>query len=269
MAQSSPKAGKDPKAGRDSKTGKDSKPEWGSHADVEACDLLEALSRGRPAAGQDPVKRKQIIDGARRVFIDKGFEAASMNDITREAGVSKGTIYVYFANKEELFEALIEEERGSIFKNMYDMLDRADDLRQTLVKFGKVLSLKITSAKVVQAQRTVIGASDRIPDMGARFYERGPKRGHDKVVTFFNAAIERGLLRIDDVDLAAYQFTELCLAGLFRQCIFAYRTKAPGQDEIDRIVSSGVDMFLNYYGTEKLAEEERGQTIALQAEDQG
>ncbi len=120
-------------------------------------DELDNLRRGRPAAGQDPVKRSQIIEGARRVFIDKGFEAASMNDITREAGVSKGTIYVYFANKEELFEALIEEERGTIFKNMYDVLDRADDLRETLVKFGKVLSVKITSAKVMQAQRTVIG----------------------------------------------------------------------------------------------------------------
>ena len=48
-----------------------------------------------------------------------GFDAASMNDITREAGVSKGTIYVYFANKEELFEALIEEERRAIFNDLY------------------------------------------------------------------------------------------------------------------------------------------------------
>jgi AcrR family transcriptional regulator len=234
-------------------------------AENDPCDVLDNARRGRPAAGQDPVKRSQIIEGARRVFIDKGFEAASMNDITREAGVSKGTIYVYFANKEELFEALIEEERGTIFKNMYDMLDRADDLRQTLVKFGKVLSMKITSAKVIQAQRTVIGASDRIPDMGARFYERGPKRGHDKVAQFLNAAVDRGLLKIDDVDLAAYQFTELCLAGLFRQCIFAYRTKAPTQDEIDHIVRSGVDVFLKYYGTEQLAEEESHQLIALEA----
>jgi AcrR family transcriptional regulator len=65
----------------------------------DPCDLLDSIRRGRPAAGQDPAKRSQIIDGARRVFIEKGFEAASMNDITREAGVSKGTIYVYFANK--------------------------------------------------------------------------------------------------------------------------------------------------------------------------
>ena len=213
-------------------------------------DLLE-LRKGRPAAGQDPVKRAQIIEGARRVFIDKGFEAASMNDITREAGVSKGTIYVY------LFEALIEEERGTIFKNMYDVLDRADDLRETLVKFGKVLVMKITSAKVIQAQRTVIGACDRIPELGARFYERGPKRGHDKFVTFLDAAIERGLIEVDDVDLAAYQFTDLCLAGLFRQCIFSYRSKAPSQAEIDHVVRSGVHVFLKAYGTATLAAEEQ------------
>ncbi|TIU79081.1 MAG: TetR/AcrR family transcriptional regulator [Mesorhizobium sp.] len=226
--------------------------------DKDQCDLLDGLRRGRPAAGQDPVKRSQIIEGARRVFIDKGFEAASMNDITREAGVSKGTIYVYFANKEELFEALIEEERGTIFKNMYDVLERTDHIRGTLKRFGMVLSAKITSAKVILAQRTVIGASERIPELGARFYERGPKRGHDKVVDFLNAAIERGLLKIDDVDLAAYQFTELCLAGLFRQCIFAYRTKAPSPAEIENVVRSGVDMFLKAYGTEQLAAEERG-----------
>ncbi|CDX16267.1 Transcriptional regulator, TetR family [Mesorhizobium sp. ORS 3324] len=219
-------------------------------------DLLD-LRKGRPAAGQDPIKRAQIIEGARRVFIDKGFEAASMNDITREAGVSKGTIYVYFANKEELFEALIEEERGTIFKNMYDVLDHADDLRETLVKFGKVLVMKITSAKVIQAQRTVIGASDRIPELGARFYERGPKRGHDKFVTFLDAAIERGLLEVEDVDLAAYQFTDLCLAGLFRQCIFSYRSKAPTQAEIDHVVRSGVNVFLKAYGTATLAAEEQ------------
>ncbi|TKB31003.1 MAG: TetR/AcrR family transcriptional regulator [Mesorhizobium sp.] len=221
-------------------------------AGKDQCDLLDSLPRGRPAAGQDPVKRSQIIDGARRVFIDKGFEA----------GVSKGTIYVYFANKEELFEALIEEERGTIFKNMYEVLDQIGDLRQTLVKFGIVLSMKITSARVILAQRTVIGASERIPELGARFYERGPKRGHDRVVVFLNMAIERGLLKIDDVELAAYQFTELCLAGLFRQCIFAYRTKAPSAAEIEHIVRSGVDVFLKAYGTEQLAEQERASSPA-------
>jgi len=220
-------------------------------------DVPESGRKGRPAAGHDPAKRQQIIDGARRVFIEVGFDAASMNDITRAAGVSKGTIYVYFANKEELFEALIEEERGSIFKNLYEALEYSGDLRKTLIHFGKALSIKITSQKVVLAQRTVIGASERIPELGRRFYERGPKRGHDRLVAFLNTAIERGLLQIPDVDLAAYQFSDLCLAGLFRQCMFAYRKEAPGPAEIEHVATSGVDMFLKAYGTEKLAALER------------
>ncbi len=71
--------------------------------------------KGKVAAGQDPAKRAQILDGAREVFARLGFDAASMNDITREAGVSKSTIYVYFASKEDLFEALVAETRERLF----------------------------------------------------------------------------------------------------------------------------------------------------------
>lgn len=218
----------------------------------------DGLRRGRPAAGQDPVKRQQIIEGARRVFMSMGFDAASMNDITREAGVSKGTIYVYFANKEELFEALIEEERGTIFRNMYEALDGEAGLRETLIRFGHALSLKITSDKVVLAQRTIIGASERVPELGRRFYDRGPRRGHEKMIDFLNRAVEKGLLAIPDVDLAAYQLSDLCLTKFYRQCLFAFRTAAPKPEEIDYVVKNGVDVFLKAYGTDKLRQSEKG-----------
>src|ERR1044072_4516929 len=145
-------------------------------------DMLDCLHRGRRADGQDPAKRQQIIEGARRVFIEMGVDAGSMKDITRAAGVSKGTIYVYFANKEELFEALIEEERCAIFNDLYQALERPGDVRDTLIRFGVALATKITSEKVTRAQRPVIGICERIPELGARFYERGPKQGHAKLM---------------------------------------------------------------------------------------
>lgn len=224
---------------------------------TSAAEIIDRLRRGRPAAGQDPVKRKQILEGARQVFMRMGFDAASMNDITREAGVSKGTIYVYFANKEELFEALIEEERGAIFKDLYEGLEKGKDLRDSLINFGVALASKITSAKVMMAQRTVIGAAERIPDLGSRFYERGPRTGHDRIVTFLERVVGEGLLEIEDVDLAAYQMADLSTAGIFRQCLFAYRRTAPTREEIRHVVESGVSMFLKAYGTEKLTELER------------
>ena len=72
----------------------------------------DALTREKQAMSvQESAKRRQILDGARRVFLADGFDGASMNDIARVAGVSKGTLYVYFDSKEALFEALIREDR--------------------------------------------------------------------------------------------------------------------------------------------------------------
>ena len=52
-----------------------------------------------PANDEDSAKRRQIVEGARKVFRELGFDAASMGEIAKAAGVSKGTLYVYFADK--------------------------------------------------------------------------------------------------------------------------------------------------------------------------
>ena len=57
-------------------------------------------------------KRRQILEGARRVFLGSGFDAASMGEIARAAKVSKGTLYVYFDSKEALFTAWVSQSRG-------------------------------------------------------------------------------------------------------------------------------------------------------------
>src|ERR1700748_106187 len=63
----------------------------------------------RIVSDEDSSKRRQILDGARKVFMDLGFDGASMGEIARSSGVSKGTLYVYFADKSRLFEAIVEE----------------------------------------------------------------------------------------------------------------------------------------------------------------
>ena len=75
---------------------------------------MSGISAARATAGEedaDSSKVRQILDGARDVFLRLGFDGASMGDVARAAGVSKGTLYVYFENKSELFSALIADER--------------------------------------------------------------------------------------------------------------------------------------------------------------
>src|SRR5712671_4796469 len=85
---------------------------------------------------EDSSKRRQIIDGARKVFMDLGFDGASMGEIARSAGVSKGTLYVYFAAKNRLFEAIVEQEMRDHQKVDFNF-DPGRDVATTLREFGQ------------------------------------------------------------------------------------------------------------------------------------
>ena len=126
-----------------------------------------------PAAdepGRDGGKLRQILDGARRVFLADGFDGASMNDIAREAGVSKGTLYVYFDSKEALFVALIREDRKHQAEQLCDFVGEADEpVDVVLRRFGTSLLSHMTSPDALAHLRTVIAIAGKIPDIGRAF----------------------------------------------------------------------------------------------------
>lgn len=203
---------------------------------------------GRRAAGEDPAKREQIIAGAKTVFMQKGFAAASMNDITREAGVSKGTIYVYFENKEELFAALIETERNRIVASGKHALDDREPVRQALFDFGVTLSTGINSEYTIRAMRIVLGVIDTMPNLALRFFSTAPENGVTVLKAYLDRQTERGTLAIADTEFAAQQFLGLCSAGTFKHRLFGAMEHPPQQTWIETTVSAAVDMFMAYYG---------------------
>ena len=69
-----------------------------------------SVAAASPAEQAESAKRRQIMEGAREMFLAQGFDGASMGEIARSAGVSKGTLYVYFVSKEQLFQAIVEGE---------------------------------------------------------------------------------------------------------------------------------------------------------------
>src|ERR1700689_406883 len=99
----------------------------------------QAQARIAPQAaqmGEDGAKRRQIVEGARAVFLAQGFDAASMNDIARAAGVSKGTLYVYFSDKEHLFGAIVEQECGEQAEGIFDLDPNDHDVEAVLTRLG-------------------------------------------------------------------------------------------------------------------------------------
>src|SRR6188472_1042355 len=106
-------------------------------------------------------KRRQILEGARRVFLGAGFDAASMGEIAREAKVSKGTLYVYFDSKEALFAALIEQTKRDTAERMGELDPDDPDIAGVLVAHGTQLIEKLASPEHVAMVRMVIGAAEK------------------------------------------------------------------------------------------------------------
>ena len=198
------------------------------------------------AADDESAKRRQIVEGARAMFLAQGFDAASMNDIARAAGVSKGTLYVYFADKEQLFAAIVERECSAHAEGVFD-LDPADpDVEKALTRFGNAYVSFLCRQEKASALRTVIAIADRMPEIGKTFYETGPAYGIARLAAYLRAQTEAGALAVDDFEVAAAQFMDACQSTLFKPVLFNFRAP-PGTERIAHVVGIAVRTFLAAY----------------------
>jgi AcrR family transcriptional regulator len=194
---------------------------------------------------EDSSKRRQILEGARKVFLDLGFDGASMGEIARAAGVSKGTLYVYFADKNRLFEAIVEEETLAQGKVAFNF-DPERDVITTLTEFGQAYIAMLCRPGGGSATRTVMAIAERMPEVGRRFYNNVIAYTIARLAAYLEAHTRSGDLAIDDCQLAATQFMQMCQASLFMPFIFQ-AAPAPSSERIAQVVGSATRMFLAGY----------------------
>jgi AcrR family transcriptional regulator len=192
-------------------------------------------------------KRRQIMEGARTAFLSAGFDGASMNDIARAAGVSKGTLYAYFDSKEELFKAIIRAEKATTAERVCAFKPEGD-VKEMLTDFGVRLMRRLTEPANISLARVVIGAAEKFPSVGRALYEAGPLWGATRLAEELKTLEEAGALIVPDPDRAAWQFVDLCTSYVFKRVLFGVVESAP-DGEIEATVKSGVDVFLKAYGT--------------------
>ena len=209
------------------------------------------LERTVPATSDDEsAKRRQIIDGASKVFLAQGFDAASMNDIARAAGVSKGTLYVYFGNKEELFEAIVEQECDVQAEGIFDLDPNDHDVAAVLTKLGVAYVKFLCRPEKASAIRTVIAIADRMPEIGRKFYEAGPAVGIARLAAYLATQVDAGVLAVEDCEIAAAQFMESSHAMLFKPIVFNF-APAPSLEQIERGVRIAVNAFVAAYNVSR------------------
>jgi AcrR family transcriptional regulator len=195
---------------------------------------------------EDSSKRRQILAGARKVFMDLGFDGASMGEISRAAGVSKGTLYVYFADKCGLFEAIVEEETLQQGASIFDF-DPARGIVANLEGFGEAYLTMVCRPGGGSAIRTVMAIAERMPEVGRRYYNRVLEATINRLALYLEGRVQAKELDIPDCQLAASQFLLMCQATLFLPFIFQ-AAPAPSPERMREVIGSAVRMFLAAYG---------------------
>ena len=191
-------------------------------------------------------KYDQVIAGARAVFMREGFEGASVDEIARDAGVSKATLYSYFPDKQHLFLEVLKTECTA--QSEVDVLFEQTGLsveEKLFVICNKLITFFLSDFGQ-EVFRVCVAEATRFPELGQTFYESGPKNWGEKIAGFLSCDKAQAVLDIDDVYLAADQLAQLCRADLLLKVMFGVETN-PTQADIDRIAGEAVKTFLARY----------------------
>ncbi|RVU38969.1 TetR/AcrR family transcriptional regulator [Hwanghaeella grinnelliae] len=211
--------------------------------------LDDGVKTAQAGTGEESTKRRAILEGARAVFRSEGFDGASMGRIAQVAGVSKGTLYVYFQNKEALFHDLVIADKAEAAERICNDLADGADLSDSLQGIGERFVHMMVDPQHIQLLRMVIGAAEKFPKVGRAFFEAGPANGMARLAGYLQRQEADGRLDLNqEPELAATHFLNLCQGNLAKKILFGVM-EAPDAADISRTVASAVRVFLRAYGT--------------------
>lgn len=192
--------------------------------------MNDAQTLSKPAKGW--TRRKQarpgeILDAALEVFAEKGFAAARMNDIAARAGVTKGTIYLYFPSKEEVFKTLVREKIGASLTSVAQQASSFEgSTREFLTMFLTVVGGMLEHGDRVVLPKIIIAESGNFPEL-ARFYRA---EVIDKAMAMMAGMIARGIARGEVRQLPPEHVARLCIAPVILSAI--WRTTFAQTDDV-------------------------------------
>ncbi|MCJ2877418.1 TetR/AcrR family transcriptional regulator [Rhizobium pusense] len=188
-------------------------------------------------------KRNEIIMIAGTLFLEHGYGAVSMATIAAAVGGSKGTLYGYFASKEELFEAVVVKAGEQRWAEFIAFPERLGSIDETLKELGRRYLRFLLSKEIMSINRLVIAEASRFPELGRIFYDNGPKSVIGVIAATLGSAMDHGELVRSEPTAEAWRFKALCETRLFEQCLWGIRSTA-SENEIMQNVEPACDMFL-------------------------
>ena len=172
---------------------------------------------GRPTRAEAARRQEHLIAVATRLFMERGFDATSIDAIAEAAGMSKPTVYARYRDKRELFEAVLREriaawiaplaaaaEAQAAREGPEDVETALDDLSRTMLAYGQ-------TPGAAMLKRALMAQATQFPDLARLAHEEGWLRGVRAVAQILDAFGKRGQIAVAEPEIAADLFISLII----------------------------------------------------------
>ncbi len=185
----------------------------------------------------------EILDAALSVFVTKGFASSRLDDVAAEAGISKGTLYLYFDNKAELFKEVVRQVLLAALAQSVETAESEKNAETGLRKLISGIGVLLSDRRLSAIPKLVIGESGNFPELAAFYLKEviQPMRG--RLATLIRRGIAEGTFRPVDPMLATMVVMGPCLLA----AIWRHTMQAHDSTELDTrdLVRQHIDLLMN------------------------
>ncbi len=188
-------------------------------------------------------KQTAILSVASKLFLERGYDAVSLDDILEKVGGSKATLYSYYGGKEGLFAAAVQNTCKCKLAS-FQTLDIVNlDPKAGLTAFGKQFLRAISDPYGRSMFRAMIAEAERFPKLAAAFFEAGPEAAIRLLQLHIEHWQKSGSLGRGNAEALAIQFIGLIMGNFHLKNLLGLVDKLTEQ-EINTWVTGGVEVFL-------------------------
>jgi AcrR family transcriptional regulator len=204
------------------------------------------------AASEIPVRQRrkearpaEIMAAALDLFVERGFAATKLDDVAARAGVSKGTLYLYFSSKEELFKAVIQQGILPVLEQGEEMLaqhsgDTASLLRSLIFRWWEM----VASTKLSGIPKLIISEAGNFPEVARYFHDNVSQSIDELLGRVLQAGIDKGEFRRVDIESAVDVITApILMREIWKRSMAPFSCRGATDSEV--YLRTYIDLLLN------------------------
>src|SRR5467141_2508330 len=205
--------------------------------------MSQATAKPRWRRRKD-ARPEEIISAALEVFADRGFAATALADVARRAGVTKGTIYLYFENKEALFKAVVRSTIVPVIAQGEALAQSfTGSARELLEQLVREYWQLVGETALAGIPKLMMAEAATFPELTRFYYDEVVTRGHRLMASVIERGVKNGEFRPVDVMLAA----KLAMSPLIHATVArrAFASCMPEAFNVQQYLGTHIDLYLH------------------------